>query len=124
MANGVNSGMIQTVGRFDYNFAFAKDPSISGRISYSSTKNNSSENFGVIVGDVKFYSYFNLTSINMCAGRERGEERSAKLFMRPNCVMIVYGVEYFRARCFLSPSRGRESNACEQNASLLSCHDG
>lgn len=40
-------------------------------------------------------------------GRERGE-RSVKLFMRPNCVMIVCGVEYLivRACAFSLPHVG------------------
>jgi len=38
--------------------------------------------------------------------KKREKERSAKLFMRLNCVMIVYGVEYFRARAFSLPHDG------------------
>lgn len=32
--------------------------------------------------------------------------RSVKLFMRPNCVMIVYGVEYLRTHAFSLPHVG------------------
>lgn len=38
--------------------------------------------------------------------KKKKKERSVKLFMRPNCVMIVYGVEYFKVRAFSLPRDG------------------
>jgi len=68
-------------------------------------------NYIIVIKFFYFRSY--MTSVQAyIKERKKKKERSVKLFMRPNCVMIVYGVEYFKVCAFSLPHDG-ESNARE-----------